>query len=201
MVHQWPPGERGQMLNIILDADPCRAVWASAVTIAWLTGSHAVISGARNRRNLLLWLDYARLNAPFPFLSPLFANVLDELPETLTVFRGGVVGAVQPLEEGHSWTLRPAVGCAYATLRALELGLPAIVIEATIGRSAIKAASRARDQEIVLIEPPTTARPHLDDPAEIARLGEAEVAGRRPVPLANGLNLDVRDHAGWHGWG
>lgn len=200
MVFQWAPAARGEMLRTILAASPCREPWSAAITIAWLTGSHAVVSGARTRKGLGLWLDHARLNAPFPFLSHLFANVVDELPETVLIYRGGVVGATPPLAEGHSWTLRPSVACAYAALRAMELGLPPVVIEATIPRAAVKFATRGPCQEIALIEPPDNVAVHLSDPSEIATRGEAEIAGRKHVPLMNGLYLDSRDEACWAGW-
>lgn len=199
MVTQWSYAGRSEILRAILTAQPSRAAWAAALTVAWFGGSSSVVAAARTRKGLGIWLDHARLWEPLPFLTPNFTPV-SELPESVEIYRGGLVGTPEAIEGGYSWTAHAPVACLYARLRTLETGLAPVVVKATTPRSMIKLVTATRDREVVLTTPPDDVAVLIDDPEEIARLAEQEAATRGTVESADALLLDRHDDGCWHGW-
>lgn len=199
MVRTCAHGERGEMLNLIWSHQPSRAAWSTALMLGWIGGSGMVVEAARGRARLAGWMDWARLWEPLPFLRPhIVARA--EMPETVTVYRGGLAGAAEPLHGGYSWSGRPEVAALYAALRAMEFGGAPVVVQAEVPRAAIRVKTRTTDAEAVVVEPVEGAEVYLDDPEEIERLAAVEAAGRDHLTEAEVIHLDPRDDARWHGW-
>lgn len=199
MVRSCAHAERGEMLSVIWFHNPSRAAWSAALSLGWLGGSAMFVEAARTRARLTRWLDFARLWEPLPFLAPhLVAR--EEMAESVTVYRGGLADAAEPLEGGYSWTGRPEVAALYAALRALEFGAAPVIVRAEVPRDAIKMRSRTRDDECVLVEPVVAAEVHLDDQQEIERLAAVEAADRDRLTPSEVIHLDLRDEACWRGW-
>ena len=199
MVTDCAHADRGAILNAVWSVGPSRAAWATALMLGWVGGSEKVVTAARTRARLGLWLDHARLWSPMPFLCPhLVAR--EEMTEMVTLYRGGLAGTTEPLGGGFSWSGRVEVAAMYACIRALEHGDRPSIVRASVSREAIKLRTRTRDDECVLVEPAEGAEVHLDDQDDIKRLADAEAAERNEPTASEIINLDLRDDACWHGW-
>lgn len=199
MVRQCAHADRGEMLSTIWSHGPSRAAWSTAFMLAWLGGSGMVVEAARTRARLTRWLDYARLWEPLPFVRP-HVVAREEMTETVTLYRGGLAGAAEPLGGGYSWTGRPEVAALYGALRALEFGGAPVVVQAEVPREAIKMRTRTRDDEAVITEPVEGAEVYLDNEQEIERLAALEAAGRGDLAEGEIIHLDMHDDRCWHGW-
>jgi hypothetical protein len=199
MVRQCAHADRGEVLNVIWQHGPSRAAWSTALLLGWLGGSAMVVTAAGTRARLRRWFDAARLWEPLPFLVP-HVVARDEMPETVEIFRGGLVDAAEPLVGGYSWTGRVDVAAMYGALRALEYGAPPTIIRGEVPRALVKLRSRTSDDEVVLTEPVHGAAVHLDDAQEIERLARAEAACRSSPGDQDVLHLVRHDDRTWNGW-
>jgi hypothetical protein len=87
------------------------------------------------RKTLARWCRYAAFPLPA------------DLPEVVTIFRGGRGGDIEALADGTAWTLDPDCACYFAIYRG---GANGMVIRAEIPRSEIMFFSNDRSESEVM---------------------------------------------------
>jgi hypothetical protein len=116
---------------------------------AWAAGSHSAQEAAGSRERIVKWFRYADFrDVSMPFLKRWTG--LADLPETLTLWRGGR-GSADWVAGGMSWTTSPERAAGYALRdRWSELGAPVVLRrEATAAEALIYFRA---DHEVVLAE-------------------------------------------------
>ena len=178
-----------------------RMAWAALWSFAWYDSSARTFEAAGSRARLMRWLETADYSRPLlPFFHDICGN-RDELPASMTVYRGGVGDPAQ-LALGLSWTLRPTEAAYYAMWRAGQGKREArpVIVRRTARREDVLWQWRLDGGEL-LIAAPGDWSACTDDRGRIEKLAQ-RAERRRPASLEAWRQMAVRCQTGdfWAGW-
>ena len=130
---------------------------------------------------------------------------VSELPELVTLYRGGGTDDVDFPKDGFSWTSNRAVAAWYARHRYAQgrqaaQGGSASILTVTIPRDKVALWTRAREAEVVVVH---TDGAEIDTTCAETIHRLAEVASPifdNPKPDSEILRLTPIGDDGWHGW-
>lgn len=122
-----------------------------------------------------------------------------DMPDPVTLWRGGCEPSVEKLRRGTSWTTDRGVACFYAAHWWLA-GLPGdpLVIKATLPRAMVLAVVSECERETLLRAPPAAVE--VDGTVaewRVTGLGHAAVMRERRVRLADEGRMPIGQSWGW----
>lgn len=104
----------------------------------WMHDHREVIKASKNRRNLQAMFCYA--NFPIP----------DNLPETITIWRGTSYLSIKEASRGYSWTINKDCACWFAMRFSEKNGNPLVLYADILKKNILFYSNERNEDEIVV---------------------------------------------------